>query len=234
MLQFDDNIISVIDNAYKCGYNLPEKHFKNAVDMSNEKNVFENYPLYIVKPDGVEFSYIAYYSGKSFYGSYMSINNNFTSVQRGMFSRNGETLFSSNVFEIRKCFKKSEQKGWLIKSFILGDDNKIYFWGNDNIDHYKQPISIITGMPFEELTDQLEKGERFKRPKGFVASVMIKAMGSNRFILTNDEPHDTITSAWKALYNKCDELENQYEYTYGIESYMRTAYAKLKLSDKLF
>ena len=103
MLPFDDNIIKVISEAYEVGFNIPPKYLPSDVDKIPEgREVYVNKPLSIVRPDGVEFTYILFWNGRKFKGGYVSINNNYSGVQRGSFERNGETLFASHVYGLKK------------------------------------------------------------------------------------------------------------------------------------
>ena len=231
MLPFDNNIISVIDEAYKAGFNIPQKFFKDnpqQIDVEN-REVFQNYPLFIIKPEGIEFSYLLFWSGNKFYGGYVSINNNYTSVQRGTSSRNGETLFAGHVQDVRKCYKKiiTDKPTWIARSFVLGNDGVIYYWGLDNIEHYAEQIYALTGFKLDEITDKFLKKEKTYKPEGFISSIMIKSDGVNRYIQTTRSPHKSISKSWADLYGVCDKLDKEFEFTKGIDSYIRKGFSLL-------
>jgi hypothetical protein len=240
MLPFDDNIIQVVDEAYRVGFNLPEKFFKgNPQNLNLEsKEVYENYPLNIIKPEGIEFSYIIFWDGRRFLGGYISINNNYTGVQRGEFSRNGSTLFAGHVPEIKKSYKKllKEEPMWIARAFILGVDNRIYYWGIDSVIEYSSSIYALTGDRLDDITSKFINKEKTFKPEGFTASILVKAKDvtpDTHTYNTMGKACDSISKAWKGLYNEVSGFTKEFEFTLGLEPYMRKAYSLLMVSNKI-
>ena len=93
MLPYDDDIVNVVDDAFKNTYTIPkfyfERNYEQVRESLSEEEVFYNPPMYFVKPRGsIEFSYIVFWTGKKFLGGYVSLNNNYSGVQRGRMDRN--------------------------------------------------------------------------------------------------------------------------------------------------
>ena len=235
MLPFDNNIISVIDEAYRVGFNVPEKFFKdNITEVDTEgKEIYYNSPMYVVKPKGVEFSYIVYWTGKRFLGGYVSINNNYSSVQRGRLCNNGFTLFAAHVPEVRRCFKKlaGNIAGWICRSFILDDEGTIFSWGKDYIENYGDMIKSLTGDDVTVLQEKFDSGEKTYKPEGFVSAMIVKNPEADFQIVSKRK--DTISKAWRDLYADAELLPVTNDFTFGMESYMRMGYAKLKAFKKI-
>lgn len=240
MLQHDEDIITVVDNAFKAGFYMPKYYFQKDIDEVNKvKNCCEiiyNHPMFFVKPKGIEFSYIIYWNGSRFKGGFVSINNNYTGLQRGGFDRNGETLFASHIREIKMCYKKFTENDipkWIVHSFILTEEGKILYWGLDNIEHYKEIISNYTGELFEDLVELYLSSDKRNRPEGFISSLMIyDSVGKKSYIHTGIV-HMTISSAWKDIYNKINDLRKEFNYTLCLDTYARKGYAMLKSYNKL-
>ena len=149
MLPFDDNVIKVIANAYEAGFNIPVKYFEKDYDkVPEDAEVYHNNPLYIIKPQGTEFTYIMYWTGKKMKGGFISINNNYSGVQRGSWSRNGETLFAGHIYELKRSCKRLidiSEPQWICESFVMDNNGKIFYWGKDSIEHYSEQINKLTG-----------------------------------------------------------------------------------------
>lgn len=237
MIPFDENIIGVIDNAYMAGFNIPQYFFQREYDSIKDslvgKEVYFNNPMIFIKPQGVEFSYILFWNGEKFKGGYVSINNSYSGVQRGVFERNGETLFAAHVPEIRKCYKKviGDTPMWIAKSFVLSTDGKIYYWGEDYPDYYKEQIEVLTEKPLEELLEGFLNGENFHKPKGYVASLTVK----NKAPLFTyiQPPAQSISKAWKLLYEALGNMPPDQYFALGIDNYMRLGYAQMMMHKKI-
>ena len=235
MLLHDDSIVSTLTKAFESGMNVPKTFFKEE-DTAGLENIHRKSPLWIQKPDGIEFTYMIYWTGKKFRGGYVSINNNYQGVQRGKFQRNGETLFCSHIPEIKRCYKKIlPEKGWIAYSFIMDENGKIFFWGRDNIEHYKLSIEYITGVMFDELEDLFDTDGKLRKPIGYVASTMIFDESNKPSYIESSFVDISITKVWKNFYDKINsEVPKQFNFTIGLEQYMRRAYALLQTYNKLY
>lgn len=235
MLLQDDNIISTISMAYESGMNVPATYF-NEEEAKEAGAIKSRGPVWVRKPDGVEFSYMIFWTGRKFRGGYVSINNNYSGVQRGRFDRNGETLFCAHIPEIKRCYKKllPEKKGWIVFSFILTEGGKIYFWGRDNIEHYVTSIESITGEFFDELEDIFVEERKLQKPVGFVASAMIYDQNFSPLKIETALPAESITKAWKNFYESMNDLDKTYNFTSGLDGYMRKAYAIMQSHNKIY
>lgn len=237
MFPYEDDIIGVVDNAYRAGFSLPKYYFidDKAVESLNGE-VYVCNPLIITRPQGVEFTYILYWNGKRFKGGYIAINNNYTGVQRGArVSPNGSMLFASHVPELRRCYKKmvSTEPMWLAHTFIFDESiNKIVYYGTDDVEFYKESIENLTDENFEELTEAYGKDENRRKPVGFVPSIFVYENNSFKFINVGDRC-DTVSKAWKMMYEKCELLRKDHWFLPSVDSYMRTGYAILKSKNKI-
>jgi len=231
----NEDAIQQISIAFEAGMNVPKTYFSRAeAEESGNKVVYIN-PLWITKPEGIEFTYIVYWTGTKFRGGYISINNNYSGVQRGRFDRNGETLIVSHIHELRKCYKKIlPEYGWIAYSFIMDDKNKIFFWGKDNIEHFYNPIENLTGLAIEDLETIFLNDEKMSKPHGFVASAMVYDENFNKLYIHTSKVKDTITQAWKSFYIDMEDVDEKCNFTIGLDNYMRKAYAILMSSNKLY
>jgi len=230
MLPFESSIIDVINEGYEAGFNLPEKFLPHQTeDIPPNSELFINDPLTIVKPVGFEFTYMVFWDGRKFRGGYISINNNYSGVQRGMFARNGETLFAGHVITLRKRFKnicKKDNPRWVCKAFILSESGKIFYWGNDIIDYYSEQLKVLTGSNVAELEDKFLSGEKTFKPAGFVSSILIKSVGTAKFIHTGNVS-ESISKSWHSCYGEAEKLDKGFYYTLGVDNYIRKAYRKM-------
>jgi len=242
MLQHDENIITVVDNAFKAGFYIPKYTFHSVSrggeveDKKLEGEVYHNYPMYFSKPEGIEFTYIIFWNGHRFCGGFISINNTYKGVQRGGFDRNGETLFASHIHEIKmgyKKFTKKDEPRWIAHSFVITEEGKIFYWGLDNVEHYKDLISNIVGENFEDLVEIYLRDERTRRPQGFISSLMIYDDKDNKTVIENGEVQPSISASWKDLYDKVDKLPKNLTFTLCLDNYIRKGYAILKAFNKL-
>lgn len=235
MLPFDDNVIKVISEAYEAGFNIPVKFFEKDRDkITEDMEVFTNNPLYIVKPQGTEFTYIMYWTGKKMKGGFISLNNNYSGVQRGTWIRNGETLFAGHIYELKRCCKRLinlEEPQWICESFVMDESGKIFYWGKDSIEYYAEQLGRLTGHTIVELED-IYSNQKSKKPEGFVASLLVMNNNIPAYIYV-DEPDESISKAWKGLYASLCGINKSYSYTNGVDTYMRTAFAKLNIHRKL-
>jgi len=238
MIPFDDNIVDIIDKAYRVGYNIPKYFFQREYDTIKDtlvnKEVYYNSPMIFLKPAGIEFSYLLYWNGHKFRGGYISINNNYAGVQRGQFERNGETLFASHIPDIKRIYKKiTEQEipQWICKSFILSPEGRIYYWGEDYIVHYKTQIEALTGVTMEDLHKSFHEERDNRRPDCFVASVVVR--NKVPLYLYSGQPERSVSKAWKSCYSTLGTLPNDKYFTLNLDSYMRHAYAQLNIHKKI-
>lgn len=235
MIPFDDNIVEIIDKAYKVGFNIPKYYFQreydNIKDTIQDKEVYFNSPMIFLKPKGIEFSYILYWNGNKFRGGFISINNNYAGVQRGPFDRNGETLFAAHITEIKRIYKKNAEVGWIAKAFILSPEGRIYYWGEDNVQHYKTQIEILTVTAFDDLEKSFIEERDSRRPEGFVASTIVR--NKNPLYLYSELPARSVSKAWKNCYSNLDNLGIDVYYTLGLDDYMRLAFAQLNIHKKI-
>ena len=235
MLLQDDNIISTMQMAYESGMNVPVSFFNE--DKAKEAGAVKTKgPIWIKKPEGIEFSYMIFWTGRKFRGGYVSLNNNYSGVQRGRFDRNGETLFCSHIPEIKKCYKKilPEKSGWIVFSFIMSENGRIYFWGRDNIEHYITPIEMITQVTFEHLEEIFLHDDKLAKPEGYVASAMVYDQNYSPLYIHTALPDLSITKAWKNFYVDMEDIDKTYNFTIGLENYMRKAYAILNHHNKIY
>ena len=234
MLPFEGDVINVIDDAFKAGFNIPKYYFEKDFNDSIDGEVYFCDPMYMLKPQGIEFSYVLFWTGSRFKGGFVSMNNNYIGLQRGARSRNGSTLFAQHVPELKRCYRRycGSEPAWIVHSFVLGDNGKIYYWGLDDIDVYVEQIEKITDMPFDDLVSLYLSEDNTKKPKGFVSSLAIFTRDGEMFTCCGDVA-DTITKSWNVLYEKADCLKKDLWWVPNIESYMRTAYAKLNVMEKL-
>lgn len=235
MLPFDDNVIKVISDAYEAGFNIPVKYFeKDYNKVPEDAEAYCNNPLYIIKPQGTEFTYIMYWTGKKMKGGFISINNNYSGVQRGAWSRNGETLFAGHIYELKRCCKRLidlEKPQWICESFVMDETGKIFYWGKDSIEYYSEPLSKLTGHTIVEL-EEIYTNQKSKKPEGFVASLLVIKDGAPLYVYTA-EPDESISKAWKGLYASLCMTNKAYSYSNGVDVYMRTGFAKLNIHRKL-
>lgn len=237
MFPYEDDIIGVVDNAYRAGFNLPKYYFLDDTEIDSiDVESYVCKPLLITKPAGVEFSYILYWNGRKFKGGYISINNNYTGVQRGSrVAPNGSMLFASHVPELHRCYKRmiTGEQTWLAHSFIFNEAlNKIMYYGTDDVDFYRESIENLTGENFDDLTEAYSKDENRRKPVGFVPSLHVYEREAFKFINVGDRC-DTVSRAWKMIYEKCDLLRKDHWFIPNIDSYMRTGYAILKTKNKI-
>jgi len=234
MLLHDDKIIATLTTAFESGMNVPKTFFREE-DIEGLPNIHKAGPIWVQKPDGIEFAYMIYWSGRKFRGGYVSLNNNYSGVQRGRFERNGETLLCAHIPELKRAYKKLlPESGWIIFNFIMSDEGKIYFWGRDNIEHYKTPIEIMTGIMFEDLEEVFRTDGKLKKPEGYVASAMIFDRDNNPMYIETSYPAYTITKVWQNFYDNLRDLDKTYNFTIGLEQYMRKAYAMLQNHNKIY
>lgn len=237
MLPYEEDIINVIDNAFKSGFNIPKYYFEKDYDNVKDSIEGEIYfcdPMYFVKPKGIEFSYILFWNGHRFKGGYVAINNNYIGLQRGPRSRNGSTLFASHILDLKKCFKRytGSEPTWICHSFIMDEKGKIFYWGTDSVDNYVEQIETLTGEGIAELEEFYINDGNTVKPKGFVSSIVVYDADSDAFICCGDLA-DSITKSWNLLYEKADTLKKNFWFITGVESYVRMAFAKLNVAEKL-
>ena len=235
MLQYDEDIINVVDSAYRAGFYIPQYFFQKDLDKVKEKamtdEVVHNDPMYFVKPKGIEFSYIIYWTGAKFRGGYVTINNNYTGVQRGGFDRNGQTLFASHVDDVRQYYKKFtelDKPKWIAHSFVLSDDNRIYYWGLDDVSHYADMIGAYTNNSLEDLVTMFDAGEKMEKPKGFISSLQIYDENFKKDYLHISEVKDSVSATWKNIYLMAGMLRKNFQFTLDMDAYIRKGYATLK------
>lgn len=236
MIPFDDNIVDIIDKAYRAGYNIPkyffQREYDNIKDTLEGKEVYYNSPMIFIKPSGIEFTYILYWNGKRFRGGYISINNNYAGVQRGQFDRNGETIFASHIPELKRLYKKiADEPMWIAKAFIMSPEGRIYYWGEDYITHYVPQIEILTGFKMDELLISFHEERDNRRPYCFVASVVVR--NKNPMYLYSGQPERSVSKAWKSCYSSLETLPIDRYFTLNLDSYMRHAYAQLNIHKKI-
>lgn len=231
----NEDVIGTISMAYEAGMNVPKTYFSLHEAQESGNKYIQAGPIWIAKPDGIEFTYIVYWTGRKFRAGYISINNNYSGVQRGRFDRNGETLFISHVSEIRKWYKKIlPEHGWMAYSFIMDEDRKIFFWGKDNFEHYYNPIEKITGINPEELELAFMREEKLHKPQGFVASAMVYDEDFAKLYIHTSSVQDRVTKAWRNFYMDMEDVDKSCNLTIGLDNYMRKAYAVLMSSNKLY
>lgn len=236
MIPFDDNIVEIIDKAYRTGYNIPKYFFQREYDNIKDnlvgKDVYFNPPMIFLKPVGIEFTYILYWTGEKFRAGYISINNNYAGVQRGPYDRNGETLFAAHVPEIKRLYKKiAVNPGWIAKSFVLSPEGRIYYWGEDYIPHYYPQIEMLTQSGIEDLEQAFISERDGRKPEGFVASTVVRSKAPH--YLYSELPANSVSKAWKNCYSNLDNIGPDMYFTLGLDSYMRHAYAQLNIHRKI-
>lgn len=234
MLPFDDKIVDVIDDAFKHGFSVPkyafESNLEELLEISGDSDeVFFNHPMYFLKPDSIEFSYIIFWDGKKFHGGYISINNNYAGVQRGGLERNGETLFAGHVKRIRTCYKKvaKDKPMWLCSAFLLDNERRILYWGHDEVSHYEEAIMKLTGHSLDELEEKFKSGEKTYKPNGFVPSILLYRGGFEKLYIKTGEAGTSISSVWRNFYKDLSSTPRDILYMQGMTDYMRKAYAML-------
>ena len=234
MLPYDDDIVNVVDDAFKNTYTIPkfyfERNYEQVRESLSEEEVFYNPPMYFVKPRGsIEFSYIVFWTGKKFLGGYVSLNNNYSGVQRGRMDRNGETIFAGHIKPIRTIFKRylDDKPRWICEAFLLTEDNKILYWGKDSVEHYEEQIYKLTGYTPEELKEKFLSGEKTFKPKGFLASIMIYGLDFERQFIYSGDVKETLSQTWRQMYDDASTFAKDRQFTVGIDAYMRKAYSMI-------
>lgn len=233
MIPYEDDIISVIDTAYKAGFFVPKYFFEKDKELvkNSQDEIYHVDPLYIAKPKGVEFSYVAFYNGDKLRGGYLSINNNYSGLQRGMRSRGGGTMFSADIRDVRVGFKKmtKEEPQWMAHSFVMDEKGKIVYFGNDSHEYYIEQIEKLAGKRFDELTDIFLAGEKMKRPQGFVSFLpVVNSEYVDGYFTCVGDVQQTVTKSWNTLYDKLDCLDKKLWYLPSVDSYIRKAYATMQ------
>lgn len=232
MIPFETDVISVIDNAYRAGFFMPKYYFEKDAKVleGSSDEIYYVDPLYIVKPKGIEFTYIMFWNGFKLCAGYISINNNYTGLQRGGRGFNGGTLFAAKIQYMNVSYKKLSggEPMWLAHSFVLTDKGKMFYFGTDDIDKYIEPIEKLTGKDFVELTDLYLAKEKTRKPEGFVSFIpVLNHKNLEEFIYTGDV-QTSVTKSWNTMYEKLECLRINMHFLPGVDSYIRKAYAQMQ------
>jgi hypothetical protein len=234
MRQHKGNIVDVITSAYEAGLNVPkyyfQKHYEEMKDTFEEHELIVVPPLYFVKPEGVEFNYSIFWTGRKFRGGFVTIKNNYRGLGRGPYNPgNGKTMFAAHVPEFKKSIKKivGEEPVWVSIDGVLSE-GKIYFWGFSEVD--SELVEKLTGDSIDVLTQKFTEDETTNKPEGFVAASNI--FGPEGFSFS-EGPEKSITKAWKEFYIKASMLKKEYWYTENMDTLMRKGYSELMKAGKL-
>ena len=114
----------------------------------------------------------------------------------------------------------------------MDEKGKIFYWGTDSVDNYVEQIETLTGEGIAELEEFYINDGNTVKPKGFVSSIVVYDADSDAFVCCGDLA-DSITKSWNLLYEKADTLKKNFWFITGVESYVRMAFAKLNVAEKL-